>query len=292
MKLNGRRESSNVEDRRGQGASAGRIGGLGIGGIIIAGLIAWITGGDPLAAIMGAAQEQMTGQVVEQTGNREFTQEEQELAQFSKQILAGTEDVWTQIFAENNMKYECPKMVLYTGGTQTGCGYGQAAMGPFYCSADQTVYIDLSFFSSMKKQLGSAGDFAYAYVIAHEVGHHVQYLLGTLTQAHNKMAQVSKTESNQISVRLELQADYYAGVWAHHDNKNFQSLEDGDIEEGLEIASRIGDDYLQNKAQGYEVPESFNHGRSEWRVRWLKAGIQKGDVDYGNRTFQVPYGQF
>lgn len=293
MKLDGRRESNNVEDRRTQGASMGKIGSIGLGGIIIAGLMAWLTGGDPLQAVLGAAQEQMSGQVIEQgEGGREFTQEEQELAQFSKQILAGTEDVWTEIFAENNLKYECPKMVLYTGATQTGCGYGQAAMGPFYCSGDQTVYIDLSFFSSMKKQFGSAGDFAYAYVIAHEVGHHVQYLLGTLTQAHNKMNQVSKTEANQISVRLELQADYYAGVWAHHDNKHFQSLEAGDVEEGLEIASRIGDDYLQKKAQGYEVPESFNHGRSEWRVRWLKNGIQKGDAGYGNKIFELPYGQF
>lgn len=291
MKLDGRRESNNVEDRRGQGASMGKIGGLGLGGIIIAGLMAWLTGGDPLQAVIGAAQEQMSGQVIEQS-DHEFTQEEQELATFSKQILAGTEDVWTKIFEENGLKYECPKMVLYTGGTQTGCGYGQAAMGPFYCSADQTVYIDLSFFSSMKKQLGSGGDFAYAYVIAHEVGHHVQYLLGTLGQAHTKMSQVSKTDANQISVRLELQADFYAGIWAHHDNKLFKSLEDGDVEEGLEIASRIGDDYLQKKSQGYEVPESFNHGRSEWRVKWLKAGIQTGDVDYGDKVFQLPYGQF
>lgn len=291
MRLDGRRESSNVEDRRGK-KTAAAIGGGGIVGVIIIALMTLMGGGNLGDVIQQVGPEILSGGNVTATNEQSFTEEEQELAKFSKQILAGTEDVWTEIFAANGMKYECPKMVLYTGGTQTGCGYGQAAMGPFYCSADQTVYIDLSFFSSMKKQLGSAGDFAYAYVIAHEVGHHVQYLLGTLGEAHAKMAQVSKTESNQISVRLELQADYYAGVWAHHDNKNFQSLEDGDIEEGLEIASRIGDDYLQKKAQGYEVPESFNHGRSEWRVKWLKAGIQKGDVAYGNKTFEVPYGQF
>lgn len=289
MKLDGRRESQNVSDRRGSSGIA-KAGGIGIGGIIIAMLFAYFTGGNPLEVLQNVAMEQ--GQTTEQTTQREFTEEEQALAKFSSQILAGTEDVWTEEFRKMGREYDPPKLVLYTGSTQSACGQGKASMGPFYCSGDQTVYIDLSFFTDMKRTLGADGDFSYAYVIAHEVGHHVQYLLGTLTQAHNKMNQVSKTEANQISVYLELQADYYAGVWAHHDNKHFQSLEAGDVEEGLEIASRIGDDYIQKKAQGYEVPESFNHGRSEWRVRWLKNGIQKGDVGYGQKIFELPYGQF
>jgi Predicted metalloprotease len=161
-------------------------------------------------------------------------------------------------------------------------------MGPFYCSADQSVYIDLSFFSQMKQQLGADGDFAYAYVIAHEVGHHVQYLLGILQDAHSQMSRVSETESNKISVRLELQADYLSGVWAYHDNEMFNSLEDGDIEEGLLIASKIGDDYLQKKAQGYVVPESLNHGKSEQRVKWLKKGLASGDLR-GADTFSMSY---
>jgi len=180
--------------------------------------------------------------------------------------------------------------VLFSGSVQSGCGGATSSTGPFYCSADQTVYIDLSFFSSMKKQFGTAGDFAYAYVIAHEVGHHVQYLLGTLNQAHQQMSRVSKTQSNQISVRLELQADFYAGVWANKDNEMFNSLEEGDVDEGLAIAARIGDDYLQKQAQGYAVPESFNHGTSAQRSKWLKKGITTGDVRQGD-TFSPDYNQ-
>ncbi|MBQ5532730.1 MAG: neutral zinc metallopeptidase, partial [Bacteroidales bacterium] len=167
-------------------------------------------------------------------------------------------------------------------------GGATSASGPFYCSADQSVYLDLAFFTDMKRQLGSDGDFAYAYVIAHEVGHHVQYLLGTLNEAHSKMSRVSEKESNQISVRLELQADFYAGIWAYHDNKMFGSLEDGDIEEGLNTASVIGDDYLQKKARGYTVPESFNHGTSAQRVKWLKKGLNSGDISLGD-TFSPSY---
>ncbi|MBO4481752.1 MAG: neutral zinc metallopeptidase, partial [Bacteroidales bacterium] len=193
-------------------------------------------------------------------------------------------------FKKMGKTYEPPKLVLFTDAVQSGCGNATSSSGPFYCSADQTVYIDLSFFSSMKQQFGTAGDFAYAYVIAHEVGHHVQYLLGTLNAAHSKMQQVSKTESNQISVRLELQADFYAGVWANRDNAMFNSLEDGDVEEGLAIAARIGDDYLQKRAQGYTVPESFNHGTSAQRSKWLKKGISTGDIRQGD-TFSPAYSQ-
>ena len=284
MRLDGRRESSNVEDRRGM--SGGKKAGLGIGGIIIAMAIAYFTGGNPLEAGMQAAQQSM-GQNTEvsEGQQREFTAEEQELAKFSTQILAGTEDVWSKIFKEQGASYQVPTMVLYTDGTATACGQGSAAMGPFYCSGDQKLYIDLSFFTTMKKQLGAEGDFAYAYVIAHEVGHHVEYLTGTLDKVHQQMSRLSQTEANKLSVRLELLADFYAGVWAHHDNKMFRSLEDGDIEEAINCAEVIGDDYLQKKARGYAVPESFNHGTSKQRMKWFKLGLETGDISKGN-TFQ------
>lgn len=289
MKLDGRRESNNVEDRRGM--SGGAKAGLGgIGGIIIIALMTFLGGGDLSDVISNVAQESMTEEVVTD-GNYTPSAEEEELAHFSKQILAGTEDVWTKIFKENGLNYEPPKLVLFSRAVRSACGNATSSTGPFYCSGDQTVYIDLSFFSSMQEELGGGGDFAYAYVIAHEVGHHVQYLLGTLNEAHSQMDRVSETEANKISVRLELQADFYAGIWAHYDNKMFGSLEDGDIEEGLDIASKIGDDYLQKQAQGYEVPESFNHGRSEWRVRWLKKGLTTGDLSQGD-TFKPAYGNF
>ena len=178
-------------------------------------------------------------------------------------------------------------MVLYTGATQSGCGTGSASMGPFYCSADECLYIDLSFFSSMKRQLGADGDFAYAYVIAHEVGHHVENLLGVLGQAHQQMARMSTANANRMSVRIELLADYLAGVWAHHDNENFGSLEQGDLEEAIHCASVIGDDYLQKKAQGYAVEESFTHGTAQQRVNWLAAGLKSGDIQQGLKIFQM-----
>ena len=214
--------------------------------------------------------------------------QEEQLATFSRQILAGTEDVWTKLFAQQGLRYEPPTLVLYSGAVQSGCGNATSQTGPFYCSADQSVYIDLSFFTDMKRTLGADGDFAYAYVIAHEVGHHVQYLLGTLDKAHEQMARVSQKEANQISVRLELQADFYAGVWANNDNRRFNSLEPGDIEEAVDAASKIGDDYLQKKAQGYTVPDSFNHGTSAQRQRWLRLGLSTGDPSRGD-TFSPSY---
>ena len=284
MKLNGRRESNNVDDRRGQRSSAAGIGGLGIGGIIIAMVFAYFTGGNPLEVLQNVDTSSLN--VQEQTSNgQEFTEEEQELAKFSRQILAGTEDVWTEVFQKMGRTYTPPKMVLYTGSVKTSCGNGSSSMGPFYCSGDQCLYIDLSFFSSMKQQLGADGDFAYAYVIAHEVGHHVEYLLGTLDKAHNQMAQLNTTEANKISVRLELLADFYAGVWAYHDNEKFSSLEDGDIEEAINCAQVIGDNYLQEKARGYSTPESFTHGTSKQRMKWLKLGLTTGDMSKGT-TFQ------
>lgn len=283
MKLSGRRESSNVDDRRGM-SSAAKMGGMGIGGLIIVALITFATGGNLGDVINNTGL--LNGNITEQAeGGREFTAEEQELATFSKQILAGTEDVWAQEFKKLGRTYEPPKMVLYTGSVQTACGNGQSSMGPFYCSADQCLYIDLSFFSSMKQQLGADGDFAYAYVIAHEVGHHVEYLLGTLGKAHEQMSRLNEKDANKVSVRLELLADFYAGVWAYHDNKMFGSLEDGDLEEAIRCAQVIGDNYLQEKARGYSQPETFTHGTSKQRMKWLKLGLSTGDITRGT-TFQ------
>lgn len=285
MRLNGRRFSSNVDDRRRMGG--GKKAGLGIGGLVIAAVITWLMGGNPLSVLNDAdVMGMMTDQ--SQSATYEPTAEEDELAKFSSQILAGTEDVWTKEFRKMGRTYEPPRLVLFTNSVQSGCGGATSSSGPFYCSADQCVYIDLSFFSQMRQQLGADGDFAYAYVIAHEVGHHVQYLLGILDEAHQQMSRVSQKESNRISVRLELQADFFAGIWAHHDNKMFNSLEDGDIEEGLNVASKIGDDYLQKKAQGYTVPDAFNHGTSAQRVRWLKKGLASGNINDGD-TFSPAY---
>lgn len=285
MKLDGRRLSTNVDDRRGK--SVGKTaGGLGLGGAIIVGLLALIFGGDP-SEVLEAAGQMMGGGAMVET-NYTPTPEEEELAVFSKQILAGTEDVWTGIFKQMGKTYIPPKLVLYNGMTQTSGGMASSESGPFYYSGDQTVYIDLSFFTSMKEQIGADGDLAYAYVIAHEVGHHVQYLLGTLSEVQARQSRVSETESNRLSVRLELQADFYAGVWAYNDNRMFGSIEEGDVEEGLAVAAKIGDDYLQKKAYGRTMPETFNHGTSDQRSRWLKKGLRTGDISQGD-TFSPNY---
>ena len=286
MRLDGRRESTNVDDRRRSGG--GKKAGIGIGGLVIAALITWMLGGNPLSVL---TQADLGSMLTEQSGGSyEPTAEEEALAKFSKQILAGTEDVWTQEFKKMGRTYRAPRLVLFHGSVQSGCGGASSQMGPFYCSADESVYIDLSFFSEMKQQLGADGDFAYAYVIAHEVGHHVQHLLGILDSAHQQMSRMSEKESNRMSVRLELQADFLAGIWAYHDNRMFNSLENGDIEEGLNVASKIGDDYLQKQAQGYTVPDAFNHGTSAQRVRWLKKGIKSGNVNDGD-TFSQSYNE-
>lgn len=285
MKLDGRRESGNVEDRRG-GTSSGTIAGLGLGGILIVGLITLLMGGN-LGDVVQNVQnmggiESTSGQTTQ-----EFSAEEEALAKFSRQILASTEDIWSAYFRQNNLgTYRNPTLVLYTNATSTACGTGQAAMGPFYCSGDEKLYIDLSFFTTMKQSLGADGDFAYAYVIAHEVGHHVQNLLGTLGQAHTQMAKMSTANANRVSVRIELQADFYAGVWGHYESTNFGSLDDNDILEAINCASKIGDDYLQKKSQGYAVEESFTHGTAQQRMRWLKKGLTTGDISQGN-TFSL-----
>ena len=284
MKLDGRRESSHVEDRRRM--SGGSAAGLGLGGIALIALITFMMGGNIGDVVQNVQNAGGIGSMTEQT-SYEPTAENEALAKFSRQILASTEDVWTSYFERNGIgEYRNPTLVLYTGTTSTSCGTGQAAMGPFYCSADEKLYIDLSFFSTMRQQLGADGDFAYAYVIAHEVGHHVQNLLGTLGQAHSQMAKMSQANANRVSVRIELQADFYSGIWAHYENSMFDSIEDGDLMEAIRCASVIGDDYLQKKAQGYAVEESFTHGTAAQRMKWLKKGMQTGDIRQGN-TFEL-----
>ncbi|MBP3251782.1 MAG: neutral zinc metallopeptidase [Prevotella sp.] len=285
MKLTGRRQSSNVEDRRGMstGAKAG-IGGL--GGIIVIALMTLMGGGNLGDVVQNVVQQQMQAPT-ETVGEESFTEEEQQLAEECKQILASTEDVWTKVFKENGWgEYQYPTLVLFSNQVNSACGSATAAVGPFYCSGDQKLYVDLSFFTEMKRQLGVEGNtFAYAYVIAHEIGHHVEYLTGTLTKAHQAMSQTSKVQANQISVRLELLADYYAGVWAHYEDAMNHSMEYGDMEKGLELAKAIGDDWLQKKAQGRATPESFTHGTSDQRKRWLKRGYETGNMQ--TTTFSV-----
>ena len=280
MKMEGRRTSTNVEDRRGKGAVT--AGGIGIGGILIAGLIWLLTGRAPDMQSLGgmAGGNETQSEYV-------ATEQEQEFELFASQILASTEDVWTAEFAKYNAQYRAPKMVIFKGSVQSGCGNATSATGPFYCSADEKLYLDLDFFNEMQQSMGIKGDFACAYVIAHEVGHHVQHLLGTLDEAHQQMARMDEVNKNKLSVRIELQADYYAGVWGHHEQKMFGSLEDGDLEEAINAAKKIGDDYLQKQA-GYRDVKSdlFTHGTSAQRMRWLKRGLQSGDLSQGD-TFNI-----
>ena len=287
MRLDGRRDSGNIVDRRGGRGKVIGIGG-GIAGVIIAAVITLLSGGD-LSDVARNVMQTLDSPGYQTSAPVREDAEEEALYQLSSKVLAGTEDAWSKIFREQGWgEYRPPKMVIYSGSVQTGCGQGTAQVGPFYCSADQTVYLDLDFFRNMQQEIGASGDFCYAYVIAHEVGHHVQYLLGTLDQAHSAMSRLPESEANKVSVRLELQADYYAGVWGHTDNEMFGSIEPGDVEEAIDAASKIGDDYLQKKAYGREMPESFNHGRSEWRVRWLSKGLRSGDPPGGD-TFSISY---
>ena len=271
------RTSSNVEDRRGMGMAGG--GGLGIGAMVILGLVGWALGIDPRILIGGA--EMMTG------GGSGYQQQQQgrqgapqdEMGRFASAILGNTEDVWNTVLPQQaNRHYQAPKLVLFSGQTRSGCGGAQSAMGPFYCPLDQTIYIDLSFFEEMQSRFRAGGDFAYAYVLAHEVGHHVENQLGILPRVQERQQQVSRTEGNQLSVRVELMADCLAGVWAHHSNQRWQSLEQGDIEEAIRAAEAIGDDRLQKQSQGRVVPDSFTHGSSEQRMRWLTTGLKTGQV--------------
>lgn len=280
MKLNGRRESSNYEDRRGM--SGKKIAGFGGAGAIIVALLALFLGGNPSEVLQQLGAGEM------QSGEYTPTAQEEQLKTFALQILASTEDVWNDQFKRMGRTYRAPKLVIYSGAVESGCGSATSAVGPFYCSADECVYLDLGFFDEMPKSLGAGGDFAYAYVIAHEVGHHVEHLLGILDEAHGQMARQNEVEKNRTSVRIELLADYYAGVWGYHENRMFGSLEDGDLQEAIDAAHKIGDDYLQKRARGTINTESFTHGTSEQRMRWLKKGLSTGDIKGGN-TFAVDY---
>jgi predicted metalloprotease len=271
------RSSSNVEDRRGMGLPGG-AGGLGIGTIVILGLVGWALGIDPRILIGGA--EMMTGGgsgYQQQQGRQGAPQDE--AGRFAAAILGNTEDVWNTVLPQQaNRQYQAPKLVLFSDATRSGCGGAQSAMGPFYCPLDQTVYIDLSFFEEMQRRFRAGGDFANAYVLAHEVGHHVENQLGILPRVQERQQQVGRAEANQLSVRVELMADCLAGVWAHHSNQRWQSLEQGDIEEAIRAAEAIGDDRLQKQSQGRVVPDSFTHGSSEQRMRWLTTGLKTGQV--------------
>lgn len=249
-------------------------GGLGLVAIII--VLSLITGQNPLALLQQVPLD--NGPSISQTEPYQASPEEEELTQFVKVVLADTEDVWNQLMDN----YREPTLVLFSGSVQSGCGSASAATGPFYCSADEKVYIDLSFYEDLKNQLDAPGDFAQAYVIAHEVGHHIQHLLGITDKVHTLRGQVSEEDYNKLSVRLELQADFLAGVWAHHQNNQNNIMESGDYEEAMNAASAIGDDRLQKQARGYVVPDSFTHGTSEQRQRWFKKGFDTGDLSQGD----------
>ena len=301
MRWKGNRRSHNVEDRRSQrvsGMGGGRGGGLlrllpmvyrllGFKGTAIAvvGVVAYGLFSGNLGQILGGGSfqenpSQVSNQPVKQSA------QEKEMVDFIAVVLADTEDTWKAIFKQQGKNYQEPRLVLYRNRVKSGCGFGTAQMGPFYCPADKKVYLDLSFYDELKNRYKAPGDFAQAYVVAHEIGHHVQNLLGTSTKVHQAKQKLSKVKANQLSVKLELQADCYAGIWANHADRSRQILETGDIEEGLKAASAIGDDQLQKQAQGYVNPDSFTHGSSRQRVRWFKTGLQKGTLAACN-TFKA-----
>ena len=285
MKWEGNRQSDNVEDRRDDGPTMGgggfRFGGgrsIGIGTIVIALVGGWILGINPLTLLGVLSGGGMPEAPVVQQGPAHRPPADDKMAAFVSTVLADTEDVWKALFTAQGSTYQEPKLVLFRGATPTACGTGQAAMGPFYCPGDRKVYIDLQFYETMRTRLGSPGDFAQAYVIAHEVGHHVQNLTGIAEKVDAMRQRSSGAQANALSVRMELQADCFAGVWAHHAQRTRQILEQGDLEEALNAASQIGDDTLQRKSQGTVMPESFTHGTSAQRVGWFKRGMQSGST--------------
>ncbi|MBF6630500.1 MAG: neutral zinc metallopeptidase [Comamonas sp.] len=279
MKWEGNRQSRNVEDRR-SGGGAPVFGGrnIGIGTIVVALIGGWVLGINPLTLLGVLSGGGGGAPVVQQQSPAQGPPAGDAMGQFVSTVLADTEDVWAQLFKQGGANYKEPRLVLFRGAVGTACGTGQSAMGPFYCPGDHKVYIDLSFFEQLKHQLGAPGDFAQAYVIAHEVGHHVQNLLGISGQVDQMRNRVSKIEYNQLSVKLELQADCFAGVWAYHGHKQRQILEQGDVEEAMNAASKIGDDALQRAQTGQVVPDSFTHGTSAQRQRWFKTGLQSGNM--------------
>ncbi|NIX76729.1 KPN_02809 family neutral zinc metallopeptidase [Microvirga terricola] len=272
------RTSDNVEDRRGLPIPGG-AGGLGIGTIVVLGLLGWALGIDPRLLIGGAEMLSRQGEqnYQQQQGKQGVPQDQ--MGRFASAILGNTEDVWKDVLpTQTDRQYKPPKLVLFSGATRSGCGAAQSAMGPFYCPLDQTVYLDLSFFQDMKSKFDAGGDFAYAYVIAHEIGHHVQNQLGILPRVQQRQQEVGPTERNQLSVRVELMADCLAGVWANHSEQRWKSLEPGDIENAINAAQAIGDDRLQRQSQGRVVPDSFTHGSSAQRTRWLTTGLKSGSI--------------
>jgi predicted metalloprotease len=305
MLWKGRRQSSNIEDRRGAGGGMGgmggmrfpgglggmggggsrmRGGGLGIGGIIILFIIAWILGINPLTLLSGGGLDTggYSGNAVEEQtagGSSLSSPQQEELKEFVAVVLADTEDTWHQLLPAVGADYREPKLVLFSGGAQSGCGFAQSAVGPFYCPADEKVYLDLEFFDELSQRFGAPGDFAQAYVIAHEVGHHVQTVLGIEEQMRQTRQGMSETESNALSVRVELQADCFSGVWANHAHQERGLIEAGDIQEALGAASAVGDDTLQKRSSGRVVPDSFTHGSAEQRVRWFETGYRSGKID-------------
>lgn len=300
MRWKGRRVSENVEDRRGGGGA--KAGGISILGLVVA-FVAWkFFGADPQQAYQATKQLTEQGAAAETRGLDNPTPEQQEAIAFVGTVLADTEDTWAQVFqSQLGAQYAPPKLVMFSGAVSSGCGAAQSAMGPFYCPADRKVYIDTGFFKDMRTQMGisgeqnqtelsrqdQAGDFAQAYVVAHEVGHHIQTLLGISAQVQQARAQASKVQGNQLSVRQELQADCLAGIWAHHNQQRTQFLEPGDIEEAMDAAHKIGDDYLQKSATGQAVPDSFTHGSSAQRMAWFQKGLKSGQMDSCD-TFNQP----
>jgi predicted metalloprotease len=278
MEWRGRRESTNVEDRRGMPGGRTAVGG-GIGAVVLA-LAYWFFTGDPTPVMQTLPQvaEQAATQRASGGEYRE-TAADAEMKKFVATVLAETEDVWSAQFQARGGQYEVPKLVLYSGATDTACGVGESAMGPFYCPGDRRVFLDMAFFQEMGTKLGASGDFAYAYVIAHEVGHHVQNLLGISTKVHDRQQRADERQANALSVRLELQADCLAGVWANRMEARQHTLDPGDVEEALNAASAVGDDRLQKQARGYAVPDSFTHGSSEQRMRWFQAGFTSGKME-------------
>jgi uncharacterized protein len=280
MKFIGRRQSSNVEDRRRIPGGRKTIFGGGLIGIIIVLVTFFMNGGDAIQVLQDVQQQSSQSY---ESSEVVIDPAEDEMATYISVALADNEDVWNKLFSESGMEYKEPILVLYKEGTESGCGNASSAIGPFYCPADEKVYIDLSFFQELKTRFGAAeGDFSIAYVLAHEVGHHVQFLLGTSQKVVQEQRGLSEAEANKLSVALELQADFYAGIWAHYTQKYKNVLEEGDIEEAMSAASAVGDDKIQKKSQGYVVPDAFTHGTSEQRMYWFKKGYTSGDVEQGN----------
>ena len=284
MKTEGRRSSSNVEDRR-----RGRGKGIALGGGLIAVLIVvgqLLLGGDPQEVLQQLIQQQEQF-ANEQSASLPPDPESDKMAEFISVAMAGNEDVWKNIFQDLGKPFVSPTLILFSGATSSACGEAQSSIGPFYCPADQKIYIDLSFFEELSSKYGAKkGDFAMAYVLAHEFGHHIQHILGTNARVRQLQQKSSSKEANRLSVAMELQADFYAGLWAHYDHKMFQSLEQGDIEEALSAASAVGDDHLQKKGQGYVVPDAFTHGTSAQRMYWFDLGYKSGDFHKGDDTFK------